>query len=167
MLHCDNPNHPCECYDCMLADSAQRDYERHLQEQYERDMRELGKRARRDEALAFIESANFDDLSADSVQRIAGIICEDEGIRAKQRPFWEVECTCGECLLIACDDGGCVTDGTGVDCPGCGHSIQVTCGPETEPYWQVNYKDAPESDTLCATYCEGAAPDGCELMGVE
>lgn len=78
----------------------------------------------------------------------------------ESRPYYEVECECGASLHIACDDhAGNVVDGTGVECPECEIRVYVTCGPQTEPYWQVS--DDRGCDVVCAHYCEA---DGTETM---
>lgn len=79
-------------------------------------------------------------------------------------PFYEVECTCGENVLIACDADGLVWDGSSVSCPGCGATLAVNCDSETPVWWSAHYEDCDDYDTLCFHYYEDDVPDGCELL---
>lgn len=77
-------------------------------------------------------------------------------------PYYELECACGVGALVAAPDGY-FFDGAGVECPGCGHEIAMSCGGYSAPEWYVHY-DKHTSNAVLATHYEGPPPEGCELL---
>lgn len=71
----------CGCGDCCM----QRDYDRHIEEQEREHQAALEREHRRSECIAFIESVDLDELTYETLSKVATIINNDLAEQAEQQ----------------------------------------------------------------------------------